>query len=272
MNNKILCSTGALIGRPNGRDYTLLSRCAEQIDCDGFEFMMYDTWYGETDRLKEFMANFPKPIPVLHVEKQIGERISRNEDGDTETALSLFEVNCDLAKALGADRLVLHLWNGIHSDRDIAHNIALYRPLREISERDSLCLTVENVVCNHADPLCHWRALADVYPEIEFTFDTKMAAFHGQLDELYKKENERLSARIRHMHINDYGGRYMEWSRLKTLHIGDGHIDFDRFFRWVREIGYGGDFTVEATSFDQSGKIDFEKLNKTIRKLRAYLR
>lgn len=271
MKNRILCSTGALIGRPNGRDYTLLDRCAEQIDCDGFEFMMYDTWYGEIDRLKRFMENFPKPIPVFHVEKQIGERISRNEEGDTETALSLFEINCGLAQTLGAERLVLHLWNGIHSDKNIAHNIALYPLLREIAARYHLQLTIENVVCNHADPLLHWKALADRYPEIEFTFDTKMAAFHGQSDELYKAENKWLTVHIRHMHINDYGGGYMEWSKLKTLHIGDGHIDFDRFFRWVREIGYDGDFTVEATSFDQSGKIDFEKMNKTIRHLRAYL-
>lgn len=271
MKNRIFCSTGALIGRPNGRDYTLLNRCAEQIGCDGFEFMMYDTWYGEIDRLKRFMENFPKPIPVFHVEKQIGERISRNEEGDTETALSLFEVNCGLAQAFGADRLVLHLWNGIHSDKNIAHNIALYPSLHEISEQYALHLTVENVVCNHADPLLHWKALADRYPEIEFTFDTKMAAFHGQLDELYQEENKRLTAQIRHMHINDYGGGYMEWSKLKTLHIGDGQIDFASFFRWVREIGYDEDFTVEATSFGQSGEIDFEKMNETIRRLRAYL-
>lgn len=271
MKHRIFCSTGALIGRPNGRDYTLLNGCAERIGCDGFEFMMYDTWYGEIDRLKRFMENFPKLIPVFHVEKQIGERISRNEEGDTETALSLFEVNCNLAQALGADRLVLHLWNGIHSDKNISHNIALYPSLHEISERYALRLTIENIVCNHADPLRHWKALADRYPEIEFTFDTKMAAFHGQLDELYQEKNKRLTAQIRHMHINDYGGEYMEWSRLKTLHIGDGQIDFASFFRWVREIVYDGDFTVEATSFDQSGKIDFEKMNETIRRLRAYL-
>ena len=38
--NRILCSTGALIGRPNGRDYTLLNECAKRLDCDGFEFMI----------------------------------------------------------------------------------------------------------------------------------------------------------------------------------------------------------------------------------------
>ena len=38
-HNRILCSTGALIGRPNGRDFTLLGPCTQKLTCDGFEFM-----------------------------------------------------------------------------------------------------------------------------------------------------------------------------------------------------------------------------------------
>lgn len=41
--SKILCSTGALIGRPNNRDYTLLKTFSPQLQCDGFEFMMYES-------------------------------------------------------------------------------------------------------------------------------------------------------------------------------------------------------------------------------------
>ena len=38
--HQILCSTGALIGRPNGRDYRLLKQFCPQLECDGFEFML----------------------------------------------------------------------------------------------------------------------------------------------------------------------------------------------------------------------------------------
>lgn len=41
--NQLLCSTGALIGRPNGRDYRLLGGLSKKLECDGFEFMMYST-------------------------------------------------------------------------------------------------------------------------------------------------------------------------------------------------------------------------------------
>ena len=95
---RILCSTGALIGRPNGRDFTLLTHCKEQLSCDGFEFMMYDTWYDKTTELRRFMEGFDAPIPVFHVEKSVGECISRNEDGDTAQALSMFDINCALSK------------------------------------------------------------------------------------------------------------------------------------------------------------------------------
>ena len=63
----------------------------------------------------------------------------------------------------------------------------------------------------------------------------------------------------------------MEWARLRTLHIGDGHIDFDRFFSFVNSWGYQGTFTIESTAFDQSGWVDFDRLNESIRKIRTYL-
>ena len=48
---QIICSTGALIGRPNGRDYRLLKQFCPQLECDGFEFIMYGTWYNEVDAI-----------------------------------------------------------------------------------------------------------------------------------------------------------------------------------------------------------------------------
>ena len=50
---KILCSTGTMIGRPNGRDYRLIEKYAPQLHCDGFEFMMYSSWYEEVDVLTD---------------------------------------------------------------------------------------------------------------------------------------------------------------------------------------------------------------------------
>lgn len=260
------------MGRPNGRNIALLSECVKRLECDGYEFMMYSTWYDQLENIERFMAGFPAPVPVFHCEKGIGECISRNEEGDTESALRLFEINCRLAKRIGAKTLVLHLWSGIHSDKDISHNISVYAMLREISDRYGLILTVENVVCNHADPMTHLSSLLAAYPDISFTFDTKMAQFHAQLPLLYGAGSADVVRHIRHMHINDYSGRYKEWARLRTLHMGEGQVDFDRLFAFVRQVGYPGDFTVEATSFGSDGIIDFDALNRDFARIRAYLR
>ena len=57
--HRILCSTGALIGIPNGRDFRLLSGCAENLRCDGYEFMMYASWYPEWEALVDFLRALP---------------------------------------------------------------------------------------------------------------------------------------------------------------------------------------------------------------------
>ena len=51
--SKILCSTGCLIGRPNGRNYHLIREFVKELNYDGLEFMMYSDWYPEVDALLE---------------------------------------------------------------------------------------------------------------------------------------------------------------------------------------------------------------------------
>ena len=75
--NKILYSTGALIGKPNNRDYKLLKPLSENLSCDGFEFMMYNSWYDETDNIAEYLQSIEAVIPVMHCEKHIGEALSK---------------------------------------------------------------------------------------------------------------------------------------------------------------------------------------------------
>ena len=268
---EILCSTGALIGRPNGRNYKLLKELSEQLSCDGFEFMMYSSWYEKSDEIVEDLHNMNLHIPVMHCEKHIGETISRNEKGDLQQALQLFEINCQMAHKIGASKLVMHLWDGITSDQYFHNNLQAYAEVASIAATYSLDLLVENVVCNKENPMKHWCELAERYPHIHFVFDTKMAAFHEQMPLIYEKEYEWLwtEDHIRHLHINDYGGGYMEWAKLKTLPIGDGHIDFKKFFDFLGAQDYRGDFTVEATAFDrQTGEVDTDMLNRCFAAIR----
>ena len=270
--HRIICSTGALLGRPNGRDFYLMKDCVNRLTCDGYELLMYDTWYDRAEELAKFFASLSIAIPFFHCEKRIGELFSLRGPGDWEEGLRKFEINCELAAFLHAGDMVLHLWDGPVSDRFFANNLEIYPRLRRIAAAHGIRLLVENVVCNRLDPLTHWAELKSRYPDALFILDTKMAAFHGQLDTVYTEgfkpywENH-----IRHLHINDYGGDSMDWQNLKTLHVGQGHIDFERFFAYLRTIGYQGDYTVEATSFLPDGIINIDALNNTFAYIRAHI-
>ena len=262
--NCVLCSTGAIITRRNNRDYRLLRDIVPQLSCDGLEFMMYQSWHeGHAEALKKVLAEFN--VPVFHMTKQIGEWISEGNYADAE---ALFRADCELAAAIGSKLLVLHLWSGQVSDQHIERNIAAYPRLREIAEKHGLLLTVENVVCNQRDPMTHMRTLAEAYPDIRFTFDTKMAAFHGQLEALYLPENAWLWPHIAHFHVNDYAGGHMDWANLRVRQLGKGKIDFGRFFAFVRGMGYKGDFTCEATAVNEDGTIRYDEMNASLREIR----
>lgn len=270
--HQILCSTGALIGRPNGRDYRLLRQFCPRLDCDGFEFIFYDSWYQEAEQLTAFLKEQRLNIPVMHCEKSLAEHISAGGQEELSQAFRLFEINCRLAETIGAEKMVLHLWNGKISDTHFENNLQAYPALRETAEKYGITLLVENVVCLQ-DPMSHWLELYRHYPDIRFVFDTKMADFHRQLELLYAPEYEWLwrENHILHYHVNDYGGEYMDWSNLKVLMLNKGHIDFDRFFRFVRKTGYTGDYTFEGTGFDHTGQVRIGDLNEQFALARKYL-
>ena len=224
--------------------------------------MMYSTWYEKIGELSAFLKSLEVSFPVMHCEKHIGEKISLSQNvADT---LRLFEINCRLANNIGAQKLVLHLWDGLTSDRNFENNLMNYPKLLCIAKSYSLDLLIENVVCNYKDPMLRWKQLVNEYSDVHFVFDTKMAAFHNQLDLLYSEEFSYLYKNncIRHYHINDYSGGYLDWANLKTLPIGMGNIEFDEFFVFIKKTGYSDTFTIESTAFDQNGNIDILMLNK----------
>lgn len=274
MRNMILCSTGALIGKPNGRDYRLLESLSEKLICDGFEFMMYSDWYDKISDIVSMVRQEKLVIPAYHAQKSIGENISKGVPDELKDAFERFRINCDMAAVMGAEKVILHLWDGITSDLHYENNLKAYEELLKISHNAGIDLLVENVVCNGKDPWARWMELLDVYSDAHFVFDTKMAAFHEQIDLLYKDENEFMwkDGHIRHYHVNDYGGGYKDWANLKTLPIGKGHIDFEKFFEYIGKTGYIGTYTLESTAFDASGKVDADMLNEEITFIREALR
>lgn len=267
---KVLCSTGALLGRPNGRNFSLLPELEKQLQCDGLELMFYDTWYNQTEMLLSILQQLQKPICVFHAEKNICSKLASGNPEEVALALQQFTENCRIAAEIHAEKMVFHLWDGWMNDQQIIAVLRHYPTLKAIADQHAVLLTIENIVTNENDPLYYCRMLCSQCPDVSFTYDTKMAAFHCQENALFVPENAAVTSRIRHLHINDYGGGYKEWPKFKTLHIGDGHVDFHSLFKYLPSIHYDGDFTTEATSFDSTGRIDINKLNCTLATLKKY--
>ena len=117
---EVLCSTGALIGRPNGRNPRLLGDFVKQLTGDGLEMMMYSTWYENVEEVTDYVRSLGLHIPVFHCQKTVGEEASK---GDFALAESQVEINAKMAEALGATKMVFHLWNGQISDFFIDNNL-----------------------------------------------------------------------------------------------------------------------------------------------------
>ena len=268
---EILISTGALIGRPNGRDYRLLKDLSKKLNCDGFEFMMYSDWYDKIDAIVDFVKENDIYTPTYHCQKSIGEAISKGGDENFKDAFTRFEENAVMAHRMGARKIVMHLWDGMTSDSHFENNLKAYKTVREIADANGIDLLIENVVCNVKDPMTHWFELFEEYPDVHFIFDTKMAAFHDQLDMLETNECAPLLPHIKHLHINDYAGGYMDWANLKTLPVGAGHVDFEKFFKLVKSIGYDDTLTLESTAFDATGTVAVDMLNNEVLSVRKML-
>lgn len=263
--HKVYASTGAFIGRPNGRDYRLIKEIAPHVSCDGFELMFYEEWYGSEDKIAGFLCDTGLKFPTLHIEKKIGELLAEERFSE---AFERFEINCKTAKRIGASIMILHLWNGPISDTNIGANYSAFPQLEDMANSCGLTLTVENVIARSGSPLELWHGLRKTCPGVFFTYDTKMAEFDGDNIRAFDGQNRVFWPNVRHMHINDRKGGYREWASIRSLNIGEGTVDFDFVFSKLKEVGYSGDFTVEANAFNAEGSLEIDKLQKSVDEVR----
>lgn len=263
MHNRIYCSTGAFIGMANNRNYGLIAESSGLLNCSGYEFMMFGSWNECVDELEKSLKSSGCRFRVFHFDKTIGDRLSRCENDDFDEAYRLFEMNCRLGEAIGAELGVFHLWGGLASDKNIDFNIAQYESLREIARRHSILLTVENVVCNVKNPFIHLNSLHEKYPDLSVTIDTRFTEFHGMTRELFSAENAWLwDGAVKHVHFSDYSGGVKDWANLRALELGTGQIDFDYIADNLQRVGYDGSITLESTCIEPC--LNIERINRNL--------
>ncbi|MBP3703212.1 MAG: hypothetical protein J6I65_05425, partial [Lachnospiraceae bacterium] len=63
---------------------------------------------------------------------------------------------------------------------------------------------------------------------------------------------------------------YMDWSCLRTLPIGEGEIDFQKFFDYIAKNQYDEMITYEASGLMADGTVDYDKINQSLEKIRKF--
>jgi sugar phosphate isomerase/epimerase len=264
--NQILFSTAVFVRGNSNHDHTLIIKILPELVSAGFEIFVSQYF---TERQHEYIKAAEDVLlakekgaffPVMHMNQSIGDLISRNGQGDIEKAMQIFEFNCGYAAKFGVKVLVLHLWGGSYSDKNIDVNIKMFPKLKEISDRYNLILTVENICCNTYRPLDHMKKLWELYGhDVKFTVDVKHAEFHKSLAETCESDFLWENNLVVHLHISDYKGKYMEWEKLLNYStpITFGDVDFDYFFKFLKSIKYSGSLTVENNRISESDDLAY---------------
>jgi len=270
--NMLLCSMGVMVGRINNFDEDILFNASKDLECDGFEFMIYSKMYEDlakyTDRVKEKIKRTGVYFPVTHFDKELATFLSCAESGYRDKALKVFTDNCRFASEIGSFKTVLHLWGNMESDKYIDNNISLVSELYDISESYGLLLMIENTPCSVSDPLTHFFELIDREERACFVFDTRLSAFHGMHDR-FLSSGLFESGRIAHVHVSDFQGPVGEFSSLRQIpHPGQGIAELDSLLPSIAKV-YRGTITLESPSMREKGT-DTEMINADLRFVREH--
>jgi len=266
MNNRIICSTGTILGRINNFDFDLFVSVFKDVEADGFEFMTEKEYEGKYDDFAEKILRHNIPFDVVHTLKDIGIFLAEDDISAAQRGIDLFSDNCRFAKKIGAKKVVIHLWSGLVSDSKIENNIRHIETLSKIAEENEVLLVIENVPCTTRTPKENFIKILGSKKDACFTFDTRFAMFHGQLKDEFYYELFR-QGNIRHVHISEFAGEGNDFTKLRPiLHPTEGKTDFDYFFSKVVPC-YDGAFNLESPVFSKDG-LDIEKLNKSLNFIR----
>lgn len=269
----VYVSTGTFITRKNGRNFRLVESVGPMLHADGFEFLMFDSWNDRIREIRSFLKQSGASFPVMHPDKAIGDALSVHGAAGEEEAVRILSRDLETALAIGAKKMVLHLWNGPEADKRFDEILPAARRLFELSQSAGVELTVENVISAECLALQRLKALSEFDSRFTFTYDTKMAHLKNENALLEKDEWKFLFSenKVTHLHVNDSSVSRHSGGRLTVLHMGEGDVDFISFFRHLKNMRYNGTATVESTSVNDDGTCDTEKLNRTLDRVREGL-
>jgi sugar phosphate isomerase/epimerase len=270
MTTTILASTGIVTREPGQTDHRAILENAPKLGAAAFELQLQQAWYGHLDDVVEELRASELSFPVVHAAKAIGAGLGSDDQEDVDEALAALEVNCRAAAALGAQTLVLHLWEDPTSDERIDLNLARLPACLDTAEAYGVVLGLETVQGRAGTPLANLRLATELDGRARVTLDTEFLGFYGQLAESVAADWLWEQNRVRHVHLKDFDGRLRDASGRRYLIPGEGTLDLQGFLNGLAERGYQGAITVEASAVRDDGALDesrIEQISAIVRQL-----
>jgi sugar phosphate isomerase/epimerase len=243
-----LLSTGAVSRNP---DYTDHRRILEHIPPVELEASLYPAW---NERVVADLRELP--FVAAHADKRIGATLS-GDDPDYDR----FELDCRMARGLGADLVVLHLWELPDGDRRLDRNLDRLPALLDIAEEHGVTVAVETIPCLAGTPLDNVLRACERDPRCRVTLDTEFLAAHGQLDAALE-----LAELVAHVHVKDFDPAVWDTKPRRYLLPGEGVLDIEGFLRRLR---WDGTVTLEMSAVREDGTIDAGRLESAVAWLRT---
>lgn len=266
----VLCSTGVFSRTPARTDLDAIAEFAPRLEGAGLELLLYQDWREDAEGAAAWLTAQRLRIPVLHVEKAIGAAFAHADPATREGALLALEQNCRLARQLGAEVLVLHLWDLPDSDRYFDRNLEALPRCLDLAGAHGLQLTIETVPCAAADPLTNVQRAIARDGRCGVTLDTEFLAYHGQLEEALASPWLWQDGRVRHIQIKDYDGSMRAVDgRRRYLQSGEGRIDFGYLFEVLHEWEFSGSVSLEASAVAGDGRVDLARIERSLTLLRG---
>jgi sugar phosphate isomerase/epimerase len=264
MDPTVICSSGAFSHYPDFTDHRLILQYGPQLDVEGLEVLFYPGWYTILDQIAADLCASGLRFPVLHTEKNIGVALGSTDRAQRELAVHWLEENCRLGHLIGSGIIVLHLWGWPELDDNLANNLEMLSNCLDKAERYDTQIAIETIPSRARDPLSNIQLAVADDPRSQVALDTEFLARHQQIEEVFAADWLWEEQRVRHVHIKDFDGESSRGGKRRYLHPGEGDIDFTGFFTRLRQHGFAGTVSLEASVINGEGQVDIGKLQTSL--------
>lgn len=260
--SRVVCSTGTLPAAVGGSYYDLeaVVEGARAVGVLDLELVLQPDWRPyesprdprlrsgrttgkwTTSQIISLMRGWREStggrIRSVHANSDVGCFLSARGESERGTAVRILEEARLVAEELGADILVLHLWD---TWADEINPDTAARRVRDFAESClHITLTVENIpVSARRWSQCELMIrLFELLPSrVGLTLDLSWSSLYGNLEQLLD-----LLPRVKNVHVQ---GRLGEVDGNTVLLPRAGDLDLDWAVRCIRDRGYCGQWTLE---------------------------